>query len=514
MLLYVVGHTFHFELENLCRVFFPAEQITVRRAAPPTGTLLIRPRDSVRLLKQPRREGSAVTTALETDAAGTRTIVTLRRGQFRLRLSRALPNDAARDTRELALAQLLYAVLRRANGGVAPPWGLLTGVRPSKLMLRLRRDEGEAAAERRFREVLWVSPAKTALAAQVARAEESILARTRPESFSLYVSIPFCPSRCSYCSFISHTADRQSAQKLIPAYLEKLRVELAYTAALTRQIGLRLESIYIGGGTPTTLNPTQLTLLCETIAEQFSAPSEYTVEAGRADTITPEKLAALRCCGVGRVSVNPQSLDDEVLRLAGRRHSAAQCVEAFHQARAAGFGCINMDLIAGLPGDSPEGFRRTLEQVIALAPENITVHTLAIKRAAELRRLADGRGGEDTAHMLALAAELLPAAGYAPYYMYRQSQSLGNLENLGWSLPGYACRYNIDMMEESHTVLGCGAGAVTKLKQPGGDWLERVFSFKYPYEYLSRFDEVLARKERIVSFYASYTIDMCNTIPR
>ncbi|MDR3314493.1 MAG: coproporphyrinogen dehydrogenase HemZ [Oscillospiraceae bacterium] len=503
MQLYVIGHKFHYELESLCRVFYPGEQIFCCVAATSAEKLLNR-----RLPRQVRRAGFAVITRASPAGDGVRFSVTLAKGRLRLRLGRVvLAADA--DAQELAMAQLLFVLLLRACGGAAPPWGLLTGVRPSKLMLRLRRDTGAEAAERRFRASLWVSPAKTALAAQVARAEEPVLALTRPDSFSLYIAIPFCPSRCSYCSFVSHTVDRQSAQKRIPAYLEKLCAELESTAAIARQLGLRLASVYIGGGTPTILEPAQLEQLCGTVAAHFDAPLEFTAEAGRPDTITAQKLAALRRGGVDRVSVNPQSMEAEVLRLAGRPHSAAQCVEAYALARAAGFGSINMDLIAGLPGDSPAGFRRTLEQVIALAPENITVHTLAIKRAAELRRLAGdthNEGAAVTADMLALAAALLPAAGYEPYYMYRQSHSLGNLENLGWSRPGRFCRYNIDMMEESHTVLACGAGAVTKLKQPGGDWLERVFSFKYPYEYLSRFAEVLARKERIVSFYASYNI--------
>ena len=495
MLLYVIHHAFHYELENLCRLFCPTEQIAVRRA----GADGVRPQRKIP--KQPRREGFAVITAAEGDVLS----VTLRKGKQRLRLNRIVPIEAAQPT-ELALAQMLFVLLLRACGNQKPPWGLLTGVRPSKLMLRLRRDDGPEAAERYFRDTLWVSAEKTALAIRVARAEEPILARTRPASFSLYVAIPFCPSRCSYCSFVSHTVDRKSAQKLIPAYLEKLRVELKRTAKIANELGLCLESVYIGGGTPTILEAAQLELLCHTIVEQFGAAEEFTVEAGRPDTITPEKLAALRGHGVNRVSVNPQSLDDEVLRAAGRKHSASQCVEAFHMAREAGFADVNMDLIAGLPGDTPEGFRRTLERIVALAPENVTVHTLAIKRAADLRRLASEPCGGDTVAMLAIAAALLPAAGYAPYYMYRQSRSLGNLENLGWSLPGRACRYNVDMMEESHTVLACGAGAVTKLKEPRGDWLERVFNLKYPYEYLDRFEEVLARKQRISSFYASYTM--------
>jgi len=399
------------------------------------------------------------------------------------------------------MAKMLFTLLRRATG-YTPPWGLLTGVRPAKLMLRLRRDEGEMQAERRFREGLWVSPEKTALAAAVARTEEPILARTTPRSFSLYVSIPFCPSRCSYCSFVSHTIERASARKLIPKYVEKLCGEIAYTGKIAEGLGLRLESVYVGGGTPGILLPEQMERVCGALKESFGRPGEFSVEMGRPDVLTQEKLQVLKEYGATRVCVNPQSLDDAVLARAGRAHTAAEFIGAYEMARAAGF-ALNCDLIAGLPGDTPAGFEDSLRKIIALRPGNITVHTLALKRSAALEEI---HGAEDCTEMLGRASELLSEAGYAPYYMYRQSRSLGNLENIGWSLPGGACRYNVDMMEESHTILACGAGGVTKLKAPGGDYLERVFGLKYPYEYLARFEELLARKERIKGFYGAYNM--------
>ena len=483
MILFVINHPYHFEMENLCRVFCPGEALRVARAYQrPVGRLRVLP------------ASPAVITRIGH--------VELLIGRRRLSIEKQ-PGENA----ELTMAKMLFTLLRRATGYM-PPWGLLTGVRPSKLMLRLRRDEGGPQAERYFREALWVSPEKTALAIAVSKMEEPILARTTPRSFSLYVSIPFCPSRCSYCSFVSHTIERPSAQKLIPAYVEKLCGEIAYTGQIADELGLHLESIYIGGGTPGILTAEQMVRTCGALEASFGRPGEFTVEAGRPDTIAPEKLDILREHGVGRLCVNPQSLDNTVLARAGRKHTAEQFYEAYTTARQAGF-ALNCDLIAGLPGDTPAGFETSLRRLIALGPGNITVHTLALKRSAALQRseaLGEIHGAAACSEMLKAASALLPAAGYAPYYMYRQSRSLGNFENIGWSLPGRECRYNIDMMEESHTILACGAGGVTKLKAPGSDYLERVFSLKYPYEYLSRFDELLARKERIKAFYETYNM--------
>ncbi|MCL2531065.1 MAG: coproporphyrinogen dehydrogenase HemZ [Oscillospiraceae bacterium] len=411
--------------------------------------------------------------------------VQLRKGRRCFTLTRPLGQN-----NELVMAKMLFTLLRRATG-YTPPWGLLTGMRPSKLMLRLRRDEGAIAAQQHFRNEFWVSDEKTQLASTIAKAEEPIIALTRPRSFSLYISIPFCPSRCSYCSFVSQSIDRASAQKLIPSYIDALCKEIAFTGEIARNLGLKLASVYIGGGTPTSLTSQQLYRLCETLHANFNITGEFTVEAGRVDTITSEKLRVLREHGVNRISVNPQSMHDYVLQLAGRQHSAQDVLEAYDLVRAHDFACVNMDLIAGLPGDKPEGFTQSLEQVIALKPENITVHVIAIKRAAQLEQLP-------TSDFL---YNMPPE--YAPYYMYRQSRSLGNLENIGWTLPGHGCRYNVDMMEESHTILACGAGAVTKLKHPNSDDLERVFGLKYPYEYLRRFDELMQRKARVTEFYGA-----------
>ena len=484
MLLYILNHPYHYELENLCRVFYPNEAIQVRRARVKPLFRRARVIKSITVITQIKDEKLTVKLYHNSQLA------TL--------------DSPFTGNNELRLAQMLFTLLKKATGYM-PPWGLLTGVRPTKLMLRLRRDMGEEGARRYFSETLWVSDEKTALAAIVAESEEPVLALSKKNSFSLYVSVPFCPSRCAYCSFVSHTVERQSAQKLIPVYIDRLCEEIAHTGRIASELDLRLESVYVGGGTPTILNAGQLAQVCGALRDYFDPPTEFTVEAGRADTITEEKLLALREFGVTRLSVNPQSMRDDVLALARRNHTAEDCLRCFDLARCLGFDNINMDLIAGLPGDDPEGFRFSLETLIGLGPENITVHALALKRAAFFAQEAGSRNQEaGVTEMLQLASELLPAAGYAPYYMYRQSRMLGNLENIGWALPGKHCRYNIDMMEESHSILACGAGGVSKPKQWGTGHLERIFSLKYPYEYLARFEELMARKEGIKAFYEAY----------
>jgi oxygen-independent coproporphyrinogen-3 oxidase len=338
-------------------------------------------------------------------------------------------------------------------------------------------------------------PDKIRLALDTGRSQAEILADNRPGDYSLYISIPFCPSRCLYCSFVSHEIGK--CRKLIPAYVEKLCEELRATAAIAGKLGWRLRTVYMGGGTPTTLEAADLDRILGVVAENFdlSTISEYTVEAGRPDTVTAEKLAILHRRGVGRISVNPQTMDDRVLDLIGRNHTARQVEESFALAREAGFGWINMDLIAGLPGDSDAGFARTMDQVLALSPENITVHTLTVKRSSTLRSLETAYE-ESPMHLdecLTGVRHTLREAGYRPYYLYRQKGTRQNLENVGYTKPGFESPYNIFIMEEVQTVLAVGAGAVTKLCGPGNA-VKRICNHKYPYEYIGRFGELIDRK--------------------
>ena len=486
MVLNLCGHDFHYECENLCRVFYPNDSVRLVYDGDGTDALTSRMRAA---------DGGFLLSA-EWDGEREEVFV---------------PADAPElhDEQELAASLAIFRLLQKRTGYM-PPWGMLTGVRPSKLMITLLHEYGDEGAMRYFQERLLVSPDKTALAAAVAKQEARILQTSRPDSFSLYLSVPFCPSRCSYCSFVSHSVDSPSAKKLIEPYVSLLLREIARCGEIARELGLRLETVYIGGGTPTTLSAEQLAAVCGALAEHFPLHTarEFTVEAGRPDTVTPDKLRALREAGVTRISINPQTLNDDVLRHIGRRHTAADAVDRFHLARKLGFDNINMDLIAGLETDTPDSFRHTLDGILALSPENITVHTLALKRSSRMvsAENAQAQGGAAVAEMLADTQRLCTDGGYVPYYMYRQSRSVGNFENVGWCRPGTEGLYNVFMMEEVHTVLACGAGAVTKLREPHGKWIERIFNFKYPYEYISRFDELTDRKARIKAFYTEYGI--------
>ncbi|MBQ3094266.1 MAG: coproporphyrinogen dehydrogenase HemZ [Clostridia bacterium] len=406
---------------------------------------------------------------------------------------------------ELTVCTLLYRMLCDLFD-TAQPWGLLTGVRPVKLLRRLAAALGEDEACRYFGDILLCSEEKTRLARETLHAEDAVLSLSTPRSCSLYVSVPFCPSRCSYCSFVSQTTER--SQYLIPRYVELLCREIEATGALVRERGLTPETVYIGGGTPTTLSAEQLAAVMGAIADavDVAALREYTVEAGRPDTVTAAKLQAIMNGGATRLSINPQTLHDDVLERIGRRHTTAEFYRAFERARQAGFTHINTDLIAGLPGDTRDGFAASLDGVLALDPESVTVHTLSMKRASHLviRGKDDYDAGGDTPQMVSYACDRLRETGYHSYYLYRQSRCVGNQENTGWAKDGHDGLYNVFMMDETHTVLGCGAGAVTKLKDPDGEFLKRIFNYKFPYEYNARFEEMLRRKEQVREFYESY----------
>lgn len=381
-----------------------------------------------------------------------------------------------------------------------PDWGALTGVRPAKLVRSLL-DRGltRGQAAERFRSRYFVSPARTALAVRCAAYAQQALEQMEDNTVSLYLGIPFCPSRCAYCSFVSSSIEKSA--DLIAPYVDALCEEVRKTGQLLRERGQKVTSVYIGGGTPTTLSAEQLARLMDVTANamDFSALREYTVEAGRPDTITPEKLRAIRAGGADRVSINPQTMEDAVLERIGRRHSAQDVVRAYEQARAAGFPVINMDTIAGLDGDTPEGFVHTIEQLVQLDPENITVHTLAIKRGADLSDRAGNAAQQDTvAQMLDFAMDCLPRAGYGPYYLYRQKFSAGGFENVGWCKPDTESFYNIAMMEEIQTILSCGAGGVSKRVERHTGRITRYNAPKYPREYLQAGARIDAGKRRLL----------------
>lgn len=485
MTIYIENHDFHYETENLVRLFFPNEKLNTVHEPPAA-------------LQEPY-----IITYAETECGqvfvGAEACINGRREKDRVPVP--AENEPFEKTAERTLAVCLYRLLSNMTG-VVQPWGILTGVRPIKLFRRLASDDGEEAAKRYFEERLLVSHEKTELSALTEKYERKILELSQPQSFSLYVSIPFCPTRCSYCSFVSQTVEK--AKKLVEPYFDLLCQELMHTGKIVREKHLLLESVYIGGGTPTTLNAVQLAALIRVIREHFdlSACREFTIEAGRPDTIDEEKLLAIYQGGVDRISINPQTLNDSVLQVIGRKHSAQQTLDAFGLARKVGFTHINMDLIAGLPTDTVESFQDTLDRICGLNPESITVHTLALKRSSRLTLEGAGVRKENTAaDMLRYCESKLTDSGYIPYYLYRQSRMEGNLENVGWSKKGKEGIYNVFVMDETHTIIGCGVGAVTKLKTPGTESLTRIFNYKYPYEYINGFDEMLKRKEQVRTFY-------------
>lgn len=387
--------------------------------------------------------------------------------------------------------------------GQKPVWGALSGIRPGKLMSRLL-DEGrsDAAAVREFMRLYDASPERTRLCLDTAHASLAAAASLRTRDVCLYVGIPFCPTRCAYCSFVSQAVEK--SMKLIEPFFGALLKDVAATGRAAAENGLRPVSVYFGGGTPTTLSAAQLDRLCTALEESFdlSGLREFTVEAGRPDTITADKLSALREHGVTRISVNPQTMSDAVLEAIGRRHTARDVRNALSLVRRAGGFAVNMDLIAGLPQDTPEGFENTLRQVLELEPENVTVHTLALKKGSRitLEGTALPTPGQ-VGVMLDEAERVLRAAGFAPYYLYRQKFMSGGFENVGWAQRGNDSLYNICIMEELCTILAMGGGASTKLVAPGGR-IERVFAPKYPLEYIQGIDKICADKEKISVFYA------------
>ena len=481
MKLYIKNHTFHYEMENLIRLFFPNEKIEVIK-------------ENYDILSEPYVYSEV----------SDKIYVQVGINGFNKSDSLELVDDEIENERRMA--ELIFNFLTE-HTGVKQPWGILTGVRPVKLLRRLMEEEGLINAIEHFRNKFFVTNEKIALAKRTEAFEKEILSLSDDKSFSLYISIPFCPTRCKYCSFVMQSIEK--TKHLVEPYVELLCKEIEYTAKIAKSLDLRLETIYMGGGTPTTLSAEQMSKVLGAVNKNFdlSTCREITVEAGRPDTITEAKLISLRENNVNRISINPQTLNDSVLEVIGRKHTASETIEAYKLAQKIGFESINMDLIAGLPTDTYESFVNTLDEVCNLNPECVTVHTLSMKRSSTLTEegvTIDKKQAEETAKMLSYTENKLTENSYIPYYLYRQSRMAGNLENVGWSKNGLECLYNVFVMDETHTIFGCGAGAVTKLKSPSKDYLERIFNFKYPYEYIDRFEEMLSRKDSIPEFYKKY----------
>ena len=478
------GHALKYEIECICKIFLPVTkfQFFFDAATLPDG-----------------ETDGAVLTLEQLPDAQTRFFVRVTyRGQTQqdTQLFPKCDPVVNKALCEYRFSAMLYRLFERLTD-LHPAWGLLTGIRPVKKVQPLLA-QGRTKQEvcQNLCDTFWVSPEKAALTYDTAMTQKPLLDQTPQRSVSLYVSIPFCPTRCSYCSFVSHSVEQ--AYQLIPDYLQKLCVELEIWGEMVRQLGLCIDTVYFGGGTPTALTADQLDLVLESVKAHFDLTHlrEYCVEAGRPDTITAEKLDVMRRRGVSRISVNPQTMHDSVLETIGRRHTTSQTVDAFHLARQAGFDNINMDLIAGLPGDTPEGFHDTLEQIFALDPDSITVHALTLKRAANL--FADGvsQVHNPVQQMVEESIRRLPEHGYAPYYMYRQKNTIDNQENVGYARPGKESLYNILIMDETQSIFGAGCGASTKIVEPQGR-ITRIHNYKFPYEYIRQFDQLMEKKQQV-----------------
>lgn len=477
MKLLLSGHNDRYAVEQLQLALFPLEPMEPVEA--------------------PFSEDGAVST-LHRGSTWLSAITTIRfHGKQTRAVRRLKAQDETVQLRRRILQQSYYfAALPHLS---APPvWGALSGVRPTKITTKHLLEGGTAkSAQKLMTEVYFVSPARRELCIDASQATVEAASLLDKKDISLYIGIPFCPTRCAYCSFVS--ASIGGAGKLLEPFLQTLLMEIEGVGQMLESSGRHIRTLYIGGGTPTTLSAEQLDRLMQAVNTHFdlSRCLEYTVEAGRPDTLDQEKLDVIYKNGARRVSINPQTMDDNVLRRCGRRHTAAQIPAAFQMARQAGFREINMDLIAGLPGDSFEGFKASLEAVVAMDPENITVHTLAIKKGADLYGHTEGLPSDsEVGRMVEFSNTYLRSLGYLPYYLYRQKYMSGSFENVGWCKPGTQCLYNIYMMEEVHSILALGGGAMSKLNLPNGR-LERFPNPKFPQQYIERGPALLDEKAQL-----------------
>lgn len=488
-----IGHNFDYETEKLVRIFLPFEKIEVLHNAVEGDNVAV-----CTVLEY--NDGARITSKLSLLGKTTEFSENIDRSETAI--------ESFEKKCERVVATTLFDCFANLTG-YRSPWGILTGVRPARLFSRTVLALGEERARERFKNQLYVSENKISLCEEAHRGEGKIIELSGPDSFSLYISIPFCPSRCNYCSFVSHSVEK--AGELIPDYIKHLCKEITETAKIVKDIDLRLETVYVGGGTPTAIDAHLLDRVLKTVRENFdmSFVREFTVEAGRPDTVTEDKLRVIKENGATRISINPQTMNDCVLQSIGRRHTAKQMREAFYLARKLGFNNINTDLIAGLSSDTFQSFKESVEEIIDLNPESVTVHSLSMKRASTITvkgELPDIKAGAEATKMVEYARKRLGENGIKPYYMYRQSKTVGNLENVGYAKEGFECLYNVYIMDETHTILACGASAVTKLREPMGENIERIFNYKYPYEYISRFDDMLERKKGIAQFYRKYKL--------
>ncbi len=495
MILNISGDINRYYVQTLCMVFFPGATFGADEVL----------KDGVPEM--------TVEVSRDDEAASVTAYVSIKLND---KLSEA--TETVRDDEEITIAtheaiavgRAIFAA-GKALLGHTPPWGILTGVRPAKVAAGLiMSGNGIIKTKKILRDEYFLTPQKAALAVSIASSEIKLTKKLDKKSCSLYISIPFCPSRCAYCSFVSYTTPRLLS--MIDDYLVALKRDLDNTLSVIKELGMTVTTVYIGGGTPTILSAEQLEGVFTKLEEYIDPRSllEFTLEAGRPDTITAEKLSMARSHGVTRISVNPQTLSDTILREIGRNHTVEDFYQAYNLAKESGIKDINVDLIAGLPGDDFKNFSETIDKIIELSPTNITVHTFSVKKASDALRNNAGVysiTGGDAAKSVSYAQIKTKFAGYKPYYIYRQKNTVGNLENVGFSLEGHEGLYNIYMMEEVQTIFSVGAGAVTKLVRCDRPFdtkneIERLFHPKYPYEYLRMTDEDAIRaREKILEFF-------------
>lgn len=456
-------------VQNLCLIFFPGQKFSQQ--------------------EQESEEQPRAFVKVERTEEGCRSTVTLECADRKQTAESFVPYSPIHTelrTAQIAVGAAVYGAGKKLVE-YNPPWGILVGIRPGKVAAKLYEELGtKTAVKKVLTGDYLLSNKKAQLITTVALNEQKIVKRYKKDTCSLYVSIPFCPTRCAYCSFVSYATPRLLS--MIPDYLERLKADIAKTVGIIKARGQRIVTVYIGGGTPTTLDDRQLGDLLSFIGEQIdpSGLDEYTLEAGRPDTVDPGKLATAVSCGVGRVSINPQTLNDDILKGIGRKHTADDFFRAYYQVRQSGFKTINTDVIAGLPGDNFVSFSKTMDQIVQLRPENITVHTFFVKKASDILHSGVNvysRNSREAVQSVDYSQIVTSQNKYHPYYLYRQKNTVGNLENVGFALDGHDGIYNCLIMAEEHDIYACGAGAVTKLLSKDGN-LKRFYMPKYPYEYL------------------------------
>jgi len=485
----LIGHDEKYVTEQTLLGLLPQERIAYGVPTPSD------PRWAVLSMKAPAQDACLITTEVGWDG---KTAAYTWRGDLS-------GTDYQREgQRRRGLGMCIFKAVRAA-AGIAPAWGSLTGVSPTKLVMEhLAHSRDPAETEGLLTEYYCVAPSRARMAVEAAEVSLQARGDLEPLDIAVYIGVPFCPTRCAYCSFVSQSVEKSFS--LVAPYAGALCEEIRAGGELVKRLGLRVRAFYMGGGTPTTFTAWQLDQTLTALESSFdTSGAELTVEAGRPDTITADKLAVMRNHGVSRVSVNPQTMEDHVLRAIGRRHTAGDIDRAMELVNQAGFEHVNMDLIAGLPEDTPEGFRRSLNRCLAFGTDNLTVHTLALKKGSGI--LTGGLAIPEppsVGEMLDCAAPALRDAGYAPYYLYRQKYMSGGFENVGWTRPGGACWYNVYIMSELCSILSFGAGGSTKLVEPGTNHIQRAFNLKYPQEYLDRPEKWRANQAEFEDFYHQY----------